>query len=785
MLKNNIKSKFIKSLLDKKILQHRKGSNDLQEKIFPIKNEFYKFLQISKQEQLEMVKDLYCDISFSTFASPPNVLLRNLIRLQTKERSVKKSNNYVPRDHVIHSIYIYILGLYLYENSSFFRTKVNKKFSLLKRKYSLNNKDNNEIFIELWKQFALFHDIGYPIERLSDDQISPFILENLIPSVNNIKDEYVDDYILRIISNIIAIVTVTSRKEKLDFKNQVFQYLHKNAQEEFKAYFEPDVFNILLKSKPYIHLNSIKQAKMVSVLIGDENLICVVEDILNGEIVFISTLDRQKVLFLSKKTNSNSLYKTFFEKESLPDTYLMKFYNLKSDYSATNALKNKFGATFIDDIMSVHERISIKNIYQKSYHSDNSSSSNILNYIVYSVITTDMFISHSSRNRIQERDTLEIIENTLHNIDFLEIITEGLKSIVEDRISKQDLNILEIFETERQSEIYSKAISSTFQLDKIWEDIVEALKKRSESDTQNKYENINNLISDFRDDYSKIVDNIPLYKRLTQNLREIIQPTIEKEILASNAISGIFSKIKPMVEDILSSSLEKCTIFNRMKDCDFNNVKKVRDLISDSIDSILLVKVSDDEKNFYKDLAKNYNPAWKIDHGFISSLIYLGNLELLYYLTTDISEDLKYADDFYLIKLFFDDRDKLNDESMKGELLLSAEICFRSIFLHNFYPSKTINHKDFSHDINQNAFTYYSIFCDLLQDWGREIQYDSGVKDIKKFKPDSFLDIQILENKIKVKYNRDYFDESELISHKEQLASYLMDINTYIDFELE
>lgn len=62
------------------------------------------------------------------------------------------------RDHYVHSVYVFVLGIALYEKNSFISKGYNEKYNFK------DNRDGAEHFLKYWGMTALFHDIGYPFE---------------------------------------------------------------------------------------------------------------------------------------------------------------------------------------------------------------------------------------------------------------------------------------------------------------------------------------------------------------------------------------------------------------------------------------------------------------------------------------------------------------------------------------------------------------------------------------------------------------------------------------------
>ena len=77
------------------------------------------------------------------------------------------------RDHYIHSVNVFILGLCFYTKNSNFQKAFNKK-NLDKNEYPYAYTTKHEEFLFRWGIASLFHDVGYPIEIIGK-QIIKFI----------------------------------------------------------------------------------------------------------------------------------------------------------------------------------------------------------------------------------------------------------------------------------------------------------------------------------------------------------------------------------------------------------------------------------------------------------------------------------------------------------------------------------------------------------------------------------------------------------------------------------
>lgn len=78
------------------------------------------------------------------------------------------------RDHYVHSVYVFLIGLAIYESNDIYKQKY-KKF------YGFDDKkDDNKAayhFLEYWGLTSLFHDIGYPFELPFEQVASYFEVE--------------------------------------------------------------------------------------------------------------------------------------------------------------------------------------------------------------------------------------------------------------------------------------------------------------------------------------------------------------------------------------------------------------------------------------------------------------------------------------------------------------------------------------------------------------------------------------------------------------------------------
>lgn len=146
-------------------LEHENSYN-----AFEIYRTFFMIYQITAEDKSKK------DDSPITLVKEPNTLL-DLVKTMKKYEESTGDLIDKQRDHVIHSVNVFLLGLAIYAQNykyrEYFKAYVLK--SPYTKYYRLENGDfSNEEFLYRWGVAALFHDIGYPVEIIGK-QLKKFI----------------------------------------------------------------------------------------------------------------------------------------------------------------------------------------------------------------------------------------------------------------------------------------------------------------------------------------------------------------------------------------------------------------------------------------------------------------------------------------------------------------------------------------------------------------------------------------------------------------------------------
>ena len=123
-----------------------------------MENAIADFLDSGKREEAFDVYFCYLEMFFGGYDKT-----RKMIELLS-EYEVNGSGLLVKhRDHYVHSVYVFILGLAVYQKNALYRKSYNEYYNLKDRTSEEQQKAAHH-FLRYWGMTALFHDIGYPFE---------------------------------------------------------------------------------------------------------------------------------------------------------------------------------------------------------------------------------------------------------------------------------------------------------------------------------------------------------------------------------------------------------------------------------------------------------------------------------------------------------------------------------------------------------------------------------------------------------------------------------------------
>ena len=147
---------------------------------------FFMMYQITPEDKSEIDEK-----SPDVLISEPNYLLDLVDIMRKYEENTGELINW-QRDHFIHSVNVFILGLAVYAQNQSYRTIFQNyilKNKHYKKYYRIDGNFSHEEFLYRWGVAALFHDIGYPFEIIGKqlDKLIEDGIKNISHSYDNVK----------------------------------------------------------------------------------------------------------------------------------------------------------------------------------------------------------------------------------------------------------------------------------------------------------------------------------------------------------------------------------------------------------------------------------------------------------------------------------------------------------------------------------------------------------------------------------------------------------------------
>ena len=138
-----------------------------------LERELEKFIDSGAAEDAYTVYYCYLEMFFGHYGKS-----KKMVELLSEFESNGSSLLMKHRDHYSHSVYVFALGLAIYESSRIFRDAFKKFYG-----FGTGGEDEKEdraaacCFLEFWGLASLFHDIGYPFELPFEQVLSYYEVE--------------------------------------------------------------------------------------------------------------------------------------------------------------------------------------------------------------------------------------------------------------------------------------------------------------------------------------------------------------------------------------------------------------------------------------------------------------------------------------------------------------------------------------------------------------------------------------------------------------------------------
>lgn len=745
-INKNITKTLCKSLfVSPSMVRFNKEYNSLLNFIFPSKELFILFLEEENfEQQTYLAEKIILRLSYESIFPPPTRLLFNTLLMESEIFGEKKSGH-IGRDHFVHLVHLYLLGIY----SFFYHQVLSENIFIYFRNirsatnfYSKNlSKSIVKDFIVGWKYFVLCHDIAYPIEySLGNNKIKQEKKERYLQSYNNVSKFIGKDLALRSLSKFIGVSKLLINKTEYSFNEIVKPHLKNDS--------------LGIDTSKYMQLEKVYGFNTI-------RTIC-------------SIFKREKIIpVLFDKHSMLPLLVYIYEKEEEKDSYNVFIYETKN-YKNTPVLKNikevsdaPFNKEFIHSnkfywIYFVNSEFTIEKIVSQYFPSVKTDSfDKTIDYIhsitlsQYSMVINDAsfkqycfdiyMVLYKLAGYFIAEDITSKPNYTKYLADVISDFSKDIPLRISDIIRQMLCEKLQDIDFEKdmneKSTIYNVILDYLKLTSVSLEDLAQKVALQLKSNIQLQYQS----------------------KRDLTNIRDSLKTQFDKKEI-NNYLKILIDKDEISYDTLISNSDERLSKI----------IKRLNKIIEknkiDSLDNLLK----------YKPRFKNV-PQKFFDHSISSSLIFLSIISVYEQLEIVKEEPFKTLLD---VGFGIDTSSEVGYIKHKFETIFS-ETCF-AILIHNIYPEYLeTKYKKYRTKLEDNPFSYFCILMDSLQQWDRKFQVNQAYNDLPYNTVSKGFNIEINNNKFRVsEYNSRLDIRRSLNNLKLGIDDYLEKASDLIELNL-
>lgn len=189
--------------------------------LFPDQERFRRFLEASNvQEQEQEAKEILLSLIYVNRAVPPYRLLVNLLDYQKAEETKKAPGRaeYVARDHFVHLVNVYLLGVYIFSNFPQLHHRCVRHFNQLRRDFRSDHHGaliSDNYYVVVGKALALFilyHDTGYPLQDAPPEERAKQVYAQFLSPFTELGDDLLSDAVIKAMTSIVLAYLVAMRR---------------------------------------------------------------------------------------------------------------------------------------------------------------------------------------------------------------------------------------------------------------------------------------------------------------------------------------------------------------------------------------------------------------------------------------------------------------------------------------------------------------------------------------------------------------------------------------------
>ena len=659
----NINDRLFNELFyKKKVKYNQKLYIKYYNRIWKNDNYFKKFLQSGSEDiQKDISKRIVNRLFFNSVFPMPDSFFSSLMNCEYVETK-ESAGNYQGQIHSVHSVMLYILGVWIFFNHQTFNRYIKEQFAYkrVKTQFETNEEIAIKMFLSAWKAFSLCHDIGYTLETSTNNNgvLKQKEYNDILDIYNNMDLVSYYDLTLKSLAKLIFVQCVIDistynlknflndiKEQEISINEEIIRYLGDNYTrlKNIRGYEQLKSF------LPFIDINDIfvvtkdKNYNIVCIALG-QNMLYKNPELYSTDI---------NPLYYGSEESSEQLYYN--------DYYIRKLNDVIKQYHFNIDMRPYYDY-FKQITKSVKKKIDFKVLVSVDYVSNENIQYNIYEYLK---------------------------DNLSFNV---------FKSIIDQEKIEYDHD-----EEKTTKEIIIKNISSLL-----------SNYSYSESD-----ENMSNKIYDYM---LQEINKEDFYKKI---VKDIMNHNDESSISFLNAYFALVSKDYPKksYKYILVTGSKnkkkqiKYELFNSHKTNKKNHSQYWEDELSKIMTHIKqqCVFLGLGNTELVIDNILNYCPKHScFDHGIVSSSL----LAQTFVTYKEIYNNSTLSNSFIdplLKSMLNQNKNAINkNDKCYYEAILA-------ILMHNIYPKRfnDIYHINFKQDLSKNAFCYFAALCDTLQKWDR------------------------------------------------------------------
>lgn len=715
----NIRKRFLKELFeDKKVAFQPELYRMYFHKTFPDSEEFVTFLMTSsEQKRLESAMKIMDRINFSSNFPIVEDIYANLVRLESENLS-GKDDSYVGQDHFVHTVNLYILGVYLFFNHPVFhRSLSNYFFDRRLRESDLETRNQLMVktFLSTWKYYVCSHDIGYPFESLvdSDGKIKESSFRSIMQQYSNLREYQLYNMAVKVMAKLLYCLylfqnATHSLAESIQGDRELLDGQWLDWNDPRKPH--DSLWGAIQKSgcSHYLRLEFIQSyegIKALMPLIEWENVALLIRDA-DGEPVVLN--------YFSKNNECTWLHK---DRQVFNQTQMRNIRLFGSDEFPTDGYSCTY---YVQNPMSQLIK-QLKEISVDAYYDDWNTLA-----AEYFDCRHEMFVdmSHSesaSDSTIYKvyRDILRRFPHSRLNKGFLNLWKEEYKGGISPKLQNQifniivnaiqDINFQDVPKTEWREHIEDK-VSET--LKESWDALFGegTLEDRLSNEMQSLNVMINLLYSKLKGAFQESPELISL-----RTEKDGMEPSLVQCDLLGATFSGTKSMEAGLYKDFLDQLDKKLHIAGFLK-----------------------------AGQHMPDFLRYHQTFSCFDHGVMSATLLLSTVVNY----CSVAKRLVNKNSLFLLAWDIDPQNLVEKLEKKSQQVLIEAIY--TMMLHNLYPSVywlTVGN-ELSHSLAKNPFTYFGLLCDALQMWDRVQQIKPAERSLDFPLEGNNFDLRIHNNHI-------------------------------------